>query len=644
MLKTTDDRMRPVTVVGTAYDLQKASASFTGQASGYIDADTLEWLGGGQGFDRLLIVATGTQDEMTSHAYMNTLAQSLIDKIEKSDNRVNWSRVPPPGEHDFQRYLGPMLLILGVMGILSLMLSGFLVINIISAILAQQVRQIGVMKTIGGQGGQIAALYLVMVTIYGVLALAVAMPLGMWGAQALADYCASLMNFDLASSVLTPKVIVVQSLTAVAVPLLASLVPILRGANISVREAVSDFGVGTGGKADWVEIVLSRIHFLSRPQLLSLRNTFRRKARLTLTLLTLILASATFIGVASVRSSLLLTLEDAIAYWNYDISLDFSRLYRVKQLTNEAATVTGVTAAEGWSFHRTIRLRADDTESERLLMVGLPADSKMIRPILLQGRWLRPGEQNGVVVNTEVTNLEPDIKVGGTLTLKVNERESDWHVVGLVRSALGGPVLYGDYDNVASETRTVGKAATIQVQTDSTVPQRHNEVATALETHFKNRGIGVTSMSLTWETRETSEAQFTILIFFLAIMAVIMAIVGGLGLMGTMSINVLERRREIGIMRAIGASNWQVTWIVLQEGLIIGTISWLAGVLLAIPLSKALSDAVGLGLLKSELSYTFSVEGALLWLVIILVIAGLSSWMPARQASQLTVREVLAYE
>lgn len=97
-------------------------------------------------------------------------------------------------------------------------------------------------------------------------------------------------------------------------------------------------------------------------------------------------------------------------------------------------------------------------------------------------------------------------------------------------------------------------------------------------------------------------------------------------------------------MRAICASNWQVTWIVLQEGLIIGTISWLAGVLLAIPLSKALSDAVGLGLLKSELSYTFSVEGALLWLAIILVIAGLSSWMPARQASQLTVREVLAYE
>ena len=254
---------------------------------------------------------TGTySDNSTSFQTYSPGDTSLVQRLEGKNITINARPENDGSGSIFSMLIGwlPMLLILGVMGILSLMLSGFLVINIISAILAQQVRQIGVMKTIGGQGGQIAALYLVMVTIYGVLALAVAMPLGMWGAQALADYCASLMNFDLASSVLTPKVIVVQSLTAVAVPLLASLVPILRGANISVREAVSDFGVGTGGKADWVEIVLSRIHFLSRPQLLSLRNTFRRPGRLMLTVVTLTIAGAMFVGVLHVRASLGLSL------------------------------------------------------------------------------------------------------------------------------------------------------------------------------------------------------------------------------------------------------------------------------------------------------------------------------------------------
>jgi putative ABC transport system permease protein len=114
--------------------------------------------------------------------------------------------------------------------------------------------------------------------------------------------------------------------------------------------------------------------------------------------------------------------------------------------------------------------------------------------------------------------------------------------------------------------------------------------------------------------------------------------------MGTMSINVIERTREIGVMRAVGASDGSVLKIFMVEGLFIGVLSWFVGALLALPIGKLLSDAVGIAFTDFPLNYTFSVRGTLLWLAVVLVLAALASFLPSRSASRLTVREVLAYE
>jgi putative ABC transport system permease protein len=114
--------------------------------------------------------------------------------------------------------------------------------------------------------------------------------------------------------------------------------------------------------------------------------------------------------------------------------------------------------------------------------------------------------------------------------------------------------------------------------------------------------------------------------------------------MGTMSINVIERTREIGVMRAIGAADGQVLRIVLVEGVLIGVLSWLTAALLAVPVSKLLSDAVGYAFFQAPLTFAFSLVGALIWLGLVTLIAALASLLPARNATRLTVREVLAYE
>ena len=120
----------------------------------------------------------------------------LEQRMESSGVDVLFTLVFTPGEHPFQSFIDALSLILGGIGILSLLLSGFLIVNTLSAILTQHVRQIGIMKSIGARTGQITRMYVFMVVLFGVLALFIAVPVGMLGAAGLSRLFAGFINFD----------------------------------------------------------------------------------------------------------------------------------------------------------------------------------------------------------------------------------------------------------------------------------------------------------------------------------------------------------------------------------------------------------------------------------------------------------------
>jgi putative ABC transport system permease protein len=480
---------------------------------------------------------------------------------------------------------------------------------------------------------------------FGVLALFLALPLGIVGARAMAGYVGRLLNFEIGSYDLPPRVFVLEVASGLIVPVLAALYPIVSGTRITVRQAISTYGLAeaTPGRG-LLDRLVERARRLPRPLLLSLRNTFRRRGRLVLTLVTLTLAGAIFVGILSVQRSLLGMLDGLFRYWNYDVQVEFSRAYRVEHLQREALSVPGVVEAETWGFRSTRRVRPDGSESEGIFIISLPAATRMLQPILLRGRWLIPGDENAVVVNTDLTKNEPDVAVGDDIVLKVGTRETTWRVVGVVQGILAGPFAYANYPYASRMIRTYGRADRVQVVTSRHDGASTAEVSRALEARFRQLGLRLTSNQTIAQLRRQIAAQFNVIIVFLLIMAILLAIVGGLGLMGTMSINVLERTREIGVMRAIGASDRAVLQIVLTEGILIGIISWLVGAALAFPLGLALSNAVGNAFLNTAPAYRFSLAGVGLWLGIVVVLAAVASFLPAWNASRVTVRDVLAYE
>ncbi len=316
----------------------------------------------------------------------------------------------------------------------------------------------------------------------------------------------------------------------------------------------------------------------------------------------------------------------------------------MKEIQQEAQYVPGVAQTDVWIQIPARRVRPDGSESQTLYMFAPRADSELAPgPAIIQGRWLLPEDDNAVIIDTTFLEDEPDVELGDEIVLKIEGRERTFRVVGV---SLGYviPIIYGHYPYIARITGRVGEADAVLVTMEGHEQVSEVESATALEARFDRVGLRVSMSGGLAQERSEAEATFGSIISLLLIMAILLAIVGGLGLMGTMSINVLERTREIGVLRAIGAPNRGVARVFIREGIAIGLLSWLLGSLFALPLSKLLSDNLGILMANVPLTFAYSFTGVWLWLVLVVILSALASALPARNASRLTVREVLAYE
>jgi putative ABC transport system permease protein len=500
------------------------------------------------------------------------------------------------------------------------------------------------MKVLGGRFRQIMALYLALVALYAVVALCLAVPLAALASLGLASLAAGLLNVDLVRTVVPVEVVVLEVAAGIGVPVLAALFPIRRGVRITVHAALTDTGLDERFGRGALDRFLTRVQGLSRPLLLSIRSTFRRKARLVLTLAALTLGGAVFMTIFNVRGSLFATLADTARYFDYDVQVQLSQPVRASTVIAEATRVPGTVAAEPWRFASAIRLRPDGTESPTLVMFGLPAETDTVQPIVREGRWLLPGEGNALVATANIRRDDPDVQVGDEVTLRIAGRDTRWTLVGLVQSPTMVPFLYVDTATLGEMTGGQDRAGMLMVKTGSHDAPSQARAADALRGHLEAVGIGVAATTTTSDVMNTVYMAFDTLIIVVTAMALLLGAVGGLGLTGTMTMNVVERSREIGIIRAIGATDAAVRRIFVGEGVVIGLIAWAIGAVLSLPLSKLLSDQLGDVFVQRPLSFSPSIAGLGLWLAIVIVLSVLGSLAPAWRASRIAVREVLGYE
>jgi putative ABC transport system permease protein len=627
-VKTANGVEQPLVISGSVHDVGQAQARMENIVYGYINLATLVQLGEEPRFDQLnILVAQNRFDE----DHIRRVAGDVEQLIKSRGYDVRRVEIPPPGKHPHSDLTGILLLAMSSFGLFVLVLSGILVINLLTAMMASQVRQIGVMKAMGGTRWQITRIYFGQALFLGLAAVIVSIPLGILGSRALCRYMAMFLNFDINSFAVPLWVYLLVALIGLVAPLIAAAYPIWRGTATPVRVALSDFGLSQASfGASAFDRALTRIGGTFSLIAFAIRNSFRRRARLVLTLLTLAAGGLFFLTALNIRASMVNTLDRMFAMRKSDLTVSFAKPYEFEKIQKAVSNTPGVTHAEGW-------FTTEATIGERRFgIVALPANTQLLDFDVIEGRKLTPQDTDAIVINNALAGREPKMRVGETVTLRIGGEEKAWRIVGLAREAFApAPVGY---------IPLTGMVNSLRLALDNTDPDAISELKAELDRNLEAQGVRARGSSTKSESRFGFDQHMLMIYVFLIVMSAIVGGVGGLGLMTTMSLNVLERRREMGVMRALGATPRIVWLMILAEGIVIGLLSWTIAALLAWPISKAIGDFLVKVMFRSGLDFTFEPLGLVIWMLVSIGLSAVASFLPAWRASRVTVREALAYE
>jgi putative ABC transport system permease protein len=632
VVKTANGVEQPLVISGRVHDVGQAQARMENIVYGYINLATLVQLGEEPYFDRLNILVAQNKFDAD---HIRKVAADVKSTIESRGREVWRVDVPAPGKHPHSDLTGTLLLAMSSFGLFVLVLSGILVINLLTAMMASQVRQIGVMKAIGGTRWQIARIYFSQALFLGVAAVIVSLPLGLLGSRALCRYMAVFLNFDIDSFAVPLWVYLLVGVVGIAAPLIAAAYPVWKGSGAPVRVALADFGLAqtTFGSSRF-DRALARTGGTFRPLVFAIRNSFRRRARLALTLITLAAGGLFFLSALNVRASMMNTIDRMFAPRKFDLTVSLRELYDREKLQSAIDSTPGIKRGEGW-------LQTEASfGAERFNLVALPADTQLLKLEIMEGRGLAAGDTDAIVINQVLARRFSQMRVGQTVALRIGGVEKEWRVVGLSREAFSPPTGYVPLASVPQPQLVNGLRLSLnQVNEDSL-----ETVKAGLDRNLERLGMRARSSNTTTETRFSFDQHMLMIYVFFIVMAAIVGVVGGLGLMTTMSLNVLERRREMGVLRAIGATPRIVWLMVVAEALVIGVLSWVIAAVLAWPVSKVVGDTFVRALFHGGLDFSFEAVGLVIWLGVSIGLSAVASFVPAWRASRTTVREALAYE
>jgi len=618
-----------LTLAGFAQSPNYPSATILDWATVYANAEDVAKLLGISGANQALLkVRDLTQARDTARE-----AARLLDRRGVTHNAPD---IRDPQNYLGKRELDALFVLFSVFSVVGLVTSGFLVANTLAAMTAEQVGEIGIVKAIGGTRVQVIAIYLIAALLYGIAGTILGTILGALGSWRLLAYIGALLNLDIGFAI-APEGVALGAVVGIGVTLIAGLIPALSGTAIRVKDALEAYGITSTYGQGRVDRLAQRIVALPPLSAMSLRNLARRKARSFITMLVIAVAVAASLAAQSTSTSVDTAIDglfktyyaDAWAWFDQWVGTNFAANFRAAD---------GVTATEVWSFGDAW------VGTSRARLWGVPANTTMYVPRLVAGRWYRTDENGAVVISTDLA-LERKLRVGDTIEIEISETRRDFRVVGIVidnsiflGSTVAGKVFVDETIVERMQDRQ-GWATFFALRFDAHDPATVETRLGELQTKFKQYQMGTDSAYR--EVRGAKE-QTHILSLALYAMSLIIGAIGALGVLNTLTLNVLERRREIGVLRSIGAADANLVQVFLTEGLALGFGGWLVGIFVGYPLGLFL-----LNLMKSvlfQIDYIFSPQMIFASLLFALALSTLASLVPALGAARLRVGQVLRYE
>lgn len=582
-----------------------------------------------------ITMRSGSTDAWPTREATQSLSRAVVDRLATRGVQVTHAEIPEPGEHAHAGQIESFLLIQGVFGAVALLLSALLIVNLLSAMLLSQQPLIGVMKAMGATPRQLTPLYLTQAAVLGGVSAVVALPLAAVLGYWYAGFLASLLNFSVDGFSVPWAVYAAEVATAVLLPLVAALVPVRRACGMSVAQALRPRTVlQTLPQLTWLPASLRAYPAVS----FALRNLWRHQRRVVFTVLSLASGGAVFLGGLQLRRGI----QDSVAVLyeqtiRYDAVLRSEQPASIATLRVLALSVPGVAQAESWPSVRAA-IVVDGRLENRFTITAPTANTPLLEMRPSPGRWLQSTDSTALVVSRELAAAEPSLALGSWVSLMVDGVTRRWQVVGV--AAVPGRVAYANQVFVTT-TLGVQRASSVLVQFAERTAPEHERLLRAVQSALEAGGVAVASAQPMTEARSAAEDHLVMVVDFLIVAAQLTIVVAAFGLASTLGLAVLERTREIGVLRAVGASPRSIMAVVQGEGLAIAAVSAVVAIPLSLPMSLTLGAAFGRMMFPVPVSLLPVGRSVLLWFVVALGVAAVAGMGPSRRATRISAVDAM---
>jgi len=521
--------------------------------------------------------------------------------------------------------LAALLLLMGVFSAIGVVLSGFLVWNTMSAVMAEEVPQIGILRALGAAWWQVVYAYLLPALVVGGVGSAIGFGFGVLGGGALARYLGGLIGLALPPFTLERREVLLGLTVGMGVSIGAALVPTVGATRVRVLDLVRETGVRNDYRRSLMQRLIARLRGRSAVTAMGVRNIWRRRGRSAITVLVVAIGVSAFVGTQALNASVRGTVDTLYGTYAADAWLSFNR-------------DANIALVEGWE--------RDDAyvQQVRTDLWGVPADTQLYRYVLVAGRWVTPNEPYEAVITTSLAQ-RLGIHTGDKMDVTVGKRQGAYAVVGIVddeSTYLGSHSTGKIFMNTATANLLAGHGPVAGFFAVRFRDSSHAGVdAGVKEVQERFRDLEPTALTA-YEDRQSTLATVQILTVLLLAMVVVIAVIGAIGLVNTLVLNVTERRREIGILRAIGASTGALVRLLLAEGMTLGLLGYALGLAGGYVLALRLVAIAGAELF--HLRFTLAPGLLVVTGLLTLVLAGGASVAPGLLAARVRPIEAVRYE
>lgn len=623
------NRARPLTLSGLARLPTALSADITGLPYLFVSDQVVKEILDTPGYNELVIRLEPT-------ASRQEISGALIAALEQRQIPKGEPRFSDPANFVGKRELDTLFIVLYLFSGLGILLSGFLVANTLAALVAEAVREIGILKAVGATRWQVLGTFLLAAALYGLAGTAIGLIAGSSLGFALLRGLGRVASLSPPFRI-EPLALMTGSVVGLGVTLLGGAIPAWQASGITAKAALESQGVSRNFGRSRLDRLARHLAALPPLFAMSLRNLLRRKGRTSVTLVVVALAVAALLSAQSTEYSLGRAIDDIFRTYRAQAFLQFGEPVTARE-AGALRRVAGVTEAEGWL----LRNCTAGLSSTRCW--SMPAGSTLYNPNLVAGHWLDPRDPLGVVISYDLA-VERGLMIGDRFPLRYRDSEREVAVRGIVVDNaifLGSTIQSKVFVPIATFAPMTGNDSAADIFALSLLPQNQADQQRILDEIDRKLASLKPSSTLALREFETSKEQTRILAVALQGMVILVGLVGAMGLVNTLALNVLERRREIGVLRALGTDNSQMGLLFLTEGMALGLFGWLIGMGLGWAMGRLFVDAIATALFP--IPYHFPLSFGFSSLIFALLLSLASSLAPAFAAANIPTVEAIRYE